>query len=333
MSREKVQFYSIIQNYFWTLLKTVGQWLDFYGNLGYNNYEVIKMRNFTTGDRLKEIMRTQNLRQVDILNKTLPLQESLNIYMSKSHLSNYVNDRSSPDNDKRRLLALALDVSEPWLMGYEVESEEAESEDADNNEKKLVQTYRKLTQPRKDKVHDFIYELLTEQAIAFNATSTGKKARPVAITPANASERVLIFEKKNGTIIYPNAIGAAAGVGTSHYADILLDDMMIPSEEAYECPFILPMYVRGDSMEPKYYDGDVIWVDTQDKSISIHQIGVFDTDDGRVVKKMGIDTLMSINPHYDDIPLHENMDFSTYGKVIDVIRREQLKIWKNAKWV
>jgi len=128
-------------------------------------------------------------------------------------------------------------------------------------------------------------------------------------------------------------IGAAAGVGTSHYADLDLDEITIPTSEVYEHTYVMPMYVRGDSMEPKYFDGDIIWVDTHDKSIDTYQIGVFDTIAGRAVKQMGVGKLISINPRYPDIELHEHMDFSTYGKVIDVIRREELEAWQLAKWV
>jgi len=290
------------------------------------------MRNFTTGQRLKELMKSQNLRQIDILNKTLPYQESLRIHMSKSHLSNYVNERSTPDSDKMRLLATALGVSEPWLMGYETDVPEDESIlKSDGSEKSLLQAYRKLTQPRKEKVQEFVFNLLTEQTNIFKSTSHTKKPTPV--NKVATSKNVVTFEKKNGTVIYPNVIGAAAGIGTSHYADLDLDEITIPTDETYESNDIIPLYVRGDSMEPKYFDGDVIWIDTQDKSISLNQIGVFDTEDGRVVKKMGINELISINRDYPDIELNEYIDFSTYGKVIDVIRREQLEEWKNAHWV
>jgi len=294
------------------------------------------MRNFTTGQRLKEIMQSQGLRQVDILNKTLPYQKSLGIHMSKSHLSNYVNERSTPDSDKMRLLATALDVSEPWLMGYDTEANEKPVLQSDGShfsggEKSLLQAYRKLTQPRQEKAQNFIFSLLIEQNNIFKSASKTKKATPT--NKMAAPKNVVIFEKKNGTTIYPNVIGAAAGAGTSHYADLDLDEIMIPSEEAYEASTIIPLYVRGDSMEPKYFDGDVIWIDTQDKSINLNQIGVFDTEYGRVVKKMGVNELISINRDYPDIALNEYMDFSTYGKVIDVIRREELEVWQRARWV
>lgn len=143
----------------------------------------------------------------------------------------------------------------------------------------------------------------------------------------------LILEKSQGAWIHPNTIGAAAGVGTSHYADFDCDEIMIPEYEVYDDPHIVSMYVRGDSMEPKYFDGDIIWVDTNIKSIDRHQIGVFDTEDGRIVKQMGVNELISLNRKFDDIPLNEYMDFSVYGKVIDVIRAEDLEKFKKIKWV
>ena len=287
------------------------------------------MRKFTTGQRLKELMHTQGLRQIDILNKTAPHQKRLGISLAKSHLSNYVNDRSAPDAEKMKLLALALDVSEPWLMGYEDETD-AELEaikEAEKSEENLLKAYRKLTQPRKEKAYDFVFMQLDQQTEIFKAPHTRTKKERSAVA------KVKIFEKKDGTLIYPNVIGAAAGAGTSHYADLDFDEIMIPTDEAYTQTHIVPLYVRGDSMQPKYFDGDVLWVDTKDKSLDRAQIGVFDTASGRVVKQMGTGVLISLNPEYPDIKLSPYMDFSTYGKVVDVIRGEQLQEWLKAKWV
>lgn len=292
------------------------------------------MLKITTGERIKEVMTTQGLRQVDILNKTIPFEETAGTKISKSHLSNYISDRSKPDAKKLKLLALALGVSEPWLMGYEV-NKTSRSKKTIDDENELLQNYRRLTQPRKEKAQTFIAELLEEQLAAFKLS--GKKENSTIKVPQTkktvVAKNVLVFEKKNGTVIYPEVIGAAAGVGTSHYADADFDEVMIPSDEAYEGSSILPMYVRGDSMEPKYFDGDVIWIDTKNKSIDLHQIGVFDTIDGRVVKKMGTNELISLNKEYPNITLSEYMELSTFGKVIDVIRREQLEEWQSARWV
>ena len=263
-------------------------------------------------------MRENNLRQSDILNLTRKLQSELNITMSKAVLSHYVNDRSTPDEKRRHLLSLALGVTEPWLMGYE--SNEALSQ----SERSLIGNYRKLKPPFKMKIDNQIQELIGLQM---------KVVQPLQAKPAKIGKlERLYLEKSSGTIIYPDIIGAAAGEGTSHYADFNVDEIMIPTEEVYTDRNIIPMYVKGDSMEPKYYDGDVIWVDLNNKSIDLHQIGVFDTEFGRVVKKRGADELISLNPAYPDIELNKYMTFETLGAVIDVTRGADLEIWRNAIW-
>ena len=76
----------------------------------------------TTSDRLKEIMKQRNLKQIDILNDSKKYQEIYGINMSKSALSQYVNGVQSPDQDRIFLLAKTLDVGEAWLLGYGVDS-------------------------------------------------------------------------------------------------------------------------------------------------------------------------------------------------------------------
>ena len=43
----------------------------------------------TTQQRLNQLMSERNLKQVDILNMSLPLQKETGIKMSKSHLSSH----------------------------------------------------------------------------------------------------------------------------------------------------------------------------------------------------------------------------------------------------
>lgn len=83
----------------------------------------------STAERLKQIMRERNLKQVDILRLSMPYQKELNIKLSKSTLSQYVNGIQSPDDDRLYLLSKTLNVSEPWLMGYEVDRERIPDEE------------------------------------------------------------------------------------------------------------------------------------------------------------------------------------------------------------
>ncbi|MCS4502422.1 helix-turn-helix domain-containing protein, partial [Staphylococcus aureus] len=102
-----------------------------------------------TSERLKQIMKDRNLRQVDILEKSKPFQKELNIKMSKSHLSQYVNGRSSPDQHKLFLLSKTLNVGEAWLMGYDVDSYRIPDEERQEETvmSKIRSTASQLTPP------------------------------------------------------------------------------------------------------------------------------------------------------------------------------------------
>lgn len=74
----------------------------------------------TSTERINQIMKEKKLRQIDVLNMAKQYQEKYNIKFYKSHLSQYVNGKSNPDNEKIFLLSKIFDVSEAWLLGYDV---------------------------------------------------------------------------------------------------------------------------------------------------------------------------------------------------------------------
>lgn len=78
------------------------------------------MKKVTTSVRLKEIMRSRNLRQVDILDKTRPYCEKHKVKMNRSDISQYVSGLVEPGQEKLAILGMALNVNEAWLMGYDV---------------------------------------------------------------------------------------------------------------------------------------------------------------------------------------------------------------------
>lgn len=77
------------------------------------------MKISSSSIRLKEIMEKQNLKQIDILNKTLPFCEKYNVKMNKSNISQYVSGKVEPSQDKIMVLSMALGVTESWLMGFD----------------------------------------------------------------------------------------------------------------------------------------------------------------------------------------------------------------------
>lgn len=85
----------------------------------------------TTSERLKEIMAIRSLKQTDILEKCKSYPYGGKI--SKSDLSQYVSGKALPKQDKLSILAYALNVSEVWLMGYDVPIQQINNADETNH--------------------------------------------------------------------------------------------------------------------------------------------------------------------------------------------------------
>ena len=84
------------------------------------------MKIANTAARLKQIMNEDNLKQVDIVNKAQLYCKKYDVKLNKSDISQYVSGKFEPSQDKLVILAMALNVSEAWLMGFDVPKERIE---------------------------------------------------------------------------------------------------------------------------------------------------------------------------------------------------------------
>jgi SOS-response transcriptional repressor LexA len=77
--------------------------------------------------------------------------------------------------------------------------------------------------------------------------------------------------------------------------------------------------LSGDSMEPEYPDGCIVWVSAQER-LESGNIGLFGIAGDALCKKFVLDDgkcrLESLNPKYSPIEITEDMDLHVYGKVI-----------------
>lgn len=76
------------------------------------------MKRKTVGQRLRQIMNERGLKQVDIIELAKPYFTDKS-KISKTDLSQYVNDKAEPRSDKLYILAKGLDVPEQWLLGFD----------------------------------------------------------------------------------------------------------------------------------------------------------------------------------------------------------------------
>ena len=80
----------------------------------------------TFTNRLNEAIKIRNIRQVDLIRKTKEImKKTIKNYqgdgIDKSLLSKYINGIAIAKQDNLYVLAKALDVSEAWLMGFDVD--------------------------------------------------------------------------------------------------------------------------------------------------------------------------------------------------------------------
>ena len=95
------------------------------------------MKSSSTSERLKQIMKERNLKQVDILEACQPYCEKYGIKLKKNDLSQYVSGKVIPKQNKLSILGMALNINEVWLMGYDAPKERNQKTNIDNNENML----------------------------------------------------------------------------------------------------------------------------------------------------------------------------------------------------
>lgn len=116
------------------------------------------------------------------------------------------------------------------------------------------------------------------------------------------------------------ATPASAGLGSWLNDDVPLEWITVTrNEKTTEADFMLE--VRGDSMQPKYFDGDKVLI-KETSSIYEGEIGVFIINNESYIKKMGRGELISLNSAYEPIKLTEYDDVRCVGRVIDTIDLE-----------
>lgn len=113
-----------------------------------------------------------------------------------------------------------------------------------------------------------------------------------------------------------------ASAGTGQYLnDVRVERIELPVD--VDADFVIP--IKGDSMEPDYHDGDLVFIQT---SVDLNNgvIGVFNYNGDAFIKRLVIDKdqayLHSLNPAYKDMPITPDTDFRIIGEVVDLYREK-----------
>ena len=116
-----------------------------------------------TPTRLKEALTKSNMRQAELSRRT---------GLDKGTISNYLSGRYEPKSDAINKMAIALNVSEMWLWGYDIPMERKEKNSPDKTmltegEKKWLELYHQISDESK--------VILTNMVGAFDKLPTDKQ--------------------------------------------------------------------------------------------------------------------------------------------------------------
>ena len=164
-----------------------------------------------------------------------------------------------------------------------------------------IQTiYDQLHQPRQVKVLNYAERQLKEQ----------KNEEETKITEVSEVIQLYSYDYYD----HP----ASAGTG-QYLNDVRVERIELPVD--IDADFVIP--IKGDSMEPDYHDGDLVFIQT---SVDLNNgvIGVFNYNGDAYIKQLVIDKeqayLHSLNPAYKDMPITPETDFRIIGEVVDLYR-------------
>ena len=114
-----------------------------------------------------------------------------------------------------------------------------------------------------------------------------------------------------------------ASAGTGVYLDNDVRAMIHVPNTKLNAQADFCIRVSGDSMEPKYSDGDIVLV-TEQQDILVGEIGIFVVNDAGYygfIKKRGETTLISLNHKYAPIAFNGDSDAKVKGKVIGIFKK------------
>lgn len=247
------------------------------------------------GSRIKEARIQKGFTQEYLAKK---------IGVTKSAIANYENEISTPKIELLYKLFDVLQCDANYLYQDEMNSltDEDESMALSLKEKTHIKKYRTLDEHGKklvDNVLDLEYE---------RVESTRTPVIPI-------SNIITLSE-------FEQPVSAGKGVYLGDGSQTITRE--VPNtEETRKADFILR--VSGDSMEPKYSDGDRLLIKRQ-HDVNIGEEGIFILNNEGFVKRREKDRLVSLNSKYEDILFHDEDSIECKGKVIGKLQINQTKL-------
>lgn len=235
----------------------------------------------------------ENIKQYRLQNGWTQQELGTKIGISKNAIGNYEKGFRSPKKDTMFDLANAFNISIDDLFPPIQNS-------SSSNTSQIQSIYDELIPLRQNKVLNYADRQLKEQR---NEGETREN---------EVSEAIQLYSY--------DYYDHPASAGTGQYLnDVRVERIELPVD--IDADFVIP--IKGDSMEPDYHDGDLVFIQT---SVDLNNgvIGVFNYNGDAYIKQLVIDKdqayLHSLNPAYKDMPITPDTDFRIIGEVVDLYR-------------
>lgn len=245
------------------------------------------------GEKLKQLREANGMTRKDVADKL----KAFGIDISDKTLYGYESGRNSANADM--FLALCQIYKCNNIM--ETFSSSVDNVLFTNDEWRIIEQYRLL-------------DLSGQETVSAILKHECERVKELAQKDDRIKElevRPIIIEKHDDTMmrIYTYLRKIACAGNGFYFDDIPTETIEAPYLEGAE--FIVG--VSGDSMEPTYKDGDLVYVEKR-QIIETGEIGIFIVNNECFIKEAGEGGLISHNPKYPIIPGSENIQ--CIGKVL-----------------
>ena len=256
-----------------------------------------------------------------------------NIGLKQNSYSNIENARIFLTERNINAICQTFNVNEEWLRNgtepiFKEDTEEIDPLNAlaikyklNKEETILLKKFAELNGNTRQSILSFMIDFAND----INSQNNNIAQIPKYKLEENIEDELSITTENNivdlqDIKIYDTPVSAGKGSFMNDYESyniLKVDARLTP--QARRCDFALK--VRGDSMEPYYYDGDIVFVKEQ-PSLDNGQIGIFIYEDEAYIKKYSVQEdgvyLISLNKIYPPIKIDENNAFKICGLVLTV---------------
>lgn len=187
----------------------------------------------------------------------------------------------------------------------------------EQGEMKLVENYRKLdTHGRELCALVIDKEMQRVTCSEYSEKQSARVLSPEEVRARIASATTSSRFGKRAIMLYDLPVSAGPGefLDESTGEEIYIPD----NNKTSEADFALK--ISGNSMEPKYKDGDILLV-SDCESVEVGEPGIFLLDGSGYFKIFGGDRLVSLNKSYGDIMLKDFQSVWCGGRVIGKLKR------------